>query len=1364
VTTYSLFGQAPQTGEGPESGTNGTLGLHFTTSAAGTLEGIWFYSPAGQSQTQLPTSIGLYNYSSHTLLTSNTASWSGAAGSGWVYAALTTAQALTSGTGYMAVVFRNDATNVWFSYNDEFTWPVTSGILTAPEDTGAGQGWFHSGTTLTFPATQNPGFNFYIDVSVVTATAHAGTAADTVTPAGSAAALRGGAAHTGEASLEVTPSTSATASHGATAHTAAAGLTVTPAGAAAVPGGPSFLLAEDGSGLADEAGNPLEAENTAPLAHTATAALTVTPSAVAAPVSNDSILAEDGSPLLDEAGSPLQVENTLPAAHAAPAGLTVTPGLHATPAGGTPQVTVAGTWPASWASQSGFVFPFPSARPMQVTVENTAGDWLFAIMTWRQAAAGSGVYGGPSMTVADDAHNFWEPVGAPLADSFAAGVVRTSVWAAPAARVANPESGQTIIQVAPTGPVLAMAALIVDVAGLEPWMTATAIGTAYVNNAAALSLSMPEAPAARALLFAAVGSDNNSHTVSGPSGWTSLPGVTAGNGVDTTADITLDSHYMLAAAAESAAVTATGTLDFGAVIAGVLVSAPAPAQPSPDWPVMITEAALGSGLQTPPAALTWTDISGRALAMSISQGRQYTLAQLTAGQGTMTLDDPDGDLIPPGYGALAGLDSGTPVRRRVIIPQLPSPHYVPFNGFFRRWPWKMDADLYRGQVTAEIADAWAYAAGTLNSMAVEECLIDQPYALWPMTDSSGGMGASNVAPGNSSALLLTTSKYGAGGAGQTWGQNTSVLLGASSSETTASGNGGGATGMWEQTVAGAALAANGYGFALACTDSAFPSVTGGVTVEVFAQPEITSTLTAISGNGLFQVTGKGLKFNTASSSFPSGMPVVLGVEPGNFVFPNPFTPGQVYYVRDTDTSGNYNLSATPGGPVFPVTSTGTCVGTITPQLPYNPVILSARNGKGPVFEVAIRATDGALLLTYLSSGGAVDTIAVDVHHDYRDLGLFHVSIAVTPLTYRILVDGGGVASLAGSFGQVPSVFRELTFGGIQDSTASGYAMPGYLGFAAVYPGISSQQRVISRYVATRIGAGNEAACDRIERILEYAGLNGRRWLGQQQVAYEGDLVPSGQDIGGQAAASSAGNIAQSTLPAMLYVAPTGDITYLSKLYTWNQPVRWTLGDQVAAGEIPFKVGIATDYDPSRVVEQVQLTQLDTQAVTVPSGSSSAANMAAVAAATALQYGGQPYQQTGYLAADWSSPYNAGGSLVDLANWLATVYARPANRIQSVTVEAAANSANASSRQAWAFFAGASNGDMVQVNVRVPTAARSPLITLTARITQTQRTSKYSQDGASASISCVLDFAPEYQALTCDDPVRGLLNGVNRLAW
>lgn len=1327
MTSYTLFGQATPSGVSSGAGNAGTNGLHFTVSEACTLNGIWHYSPS--TSTQLPTTIGLFTTqaspSTGTLVHSETPSWSGAAGSGWVYAAFSSPPSLTAGTDYMAANFRDDAVNEWFVLY-AVTWPVSSGPLTAPKDTGAGQGWYDTGTptALTFPATQIAGDNYGMDVQVTPAVV---TVALPVAQVAAAAEQPGTAA--GPVALQAAQVTDAAPVPSASVAAALPAAQVTDA--ALPPGvqiGPVSV--------------PLDAAAVTAAAPVPSAGASVDIQLPAAQVSAAAYLP------VTAAAVPLH------AAQVTAASPGVTPPSR--------PVTVQGSWSNSYAVGYGFYFPAAAAAAVPVTVTNTEGDWLFALVAWRQPAAGAGT----SVCVADDAHNWWEPVGSPLTDSGAAGVVRTALWAAPAARVANSATGQTVVHVAATGPYLSMAVLVLDVAGLEPWYEVAAIASGYANAATSLALSAA-APSAQALLFSLTASDDNADTLTGPAGWTALTPVTASNGTDHADDVRLTAGWQVTSSAPSASVTASATLDLAGVIAGVLVSAPAPVQQSPDWPVMVTEAAIGAGVQTPPSELTWTDLSSRVLSMSMRQGRQYSLSQLSAGQGAMTLDDPDGALIPPGAGAYAGIDSGTPLRRRVIIPAAATPHYVAAAGYFRRWPWSMDSQSRRGQTQAETADAWAYMTTPLNSMAVEECLIDSPHGLWPMTDPAGSAAASNLARGNTVPLTQVTSKYGTGTstaavATAAFGA-TSALAGANSAKVTRSGKSGGGSGMWQQALAGASLAYNGYGFCLQAVDESMPPLAGGVTAEAFAACTLGDALTGIEGNGVFVATASASPaFKTSSSSLPDGMPVYLTAASG-FTFPSPFTAGTVYYVANSDGQGNYDLSATQGGSAIACTVSGD--GYVNAQLAWDPVILALRDGLGTVAGLSVRNTDGALLLLYRSGAGTAATAVSPAGQDYRYGGPWHFSLSVTQAAWRVLVNAGGELTASGSFAAaLPASFREAAFGGVQDAVEQGYACPGTFGFGAVYPGFSPQNRVVSRYWATSAGMAGEASYSRIERICEYAGLQGRRWIGQELDGLERDAAASGRDVGGQPAATACSNVANSTFPAMLYVAPTGDVTYLPKAAAWNQPVRWVLGTDAGAGEIPFQPGIKTDYDPSRVVEDVQLTGVDSQNVTVPAGTTSASTMADVTAATERQYGGAAYQQTGYLLQDYSSQYAAGAGLQDLANWLANVYSKPANRIQSVTVSAFANSANASGWKAWQFWAGVSPGDMVQVIVRVPTASVSPLIAMIARVTQTDRKSQYAQGQVTAQVTCALDFAPEYNALTADDPVRGLLDGSNVLPW
>ena len=238
----SLFGQAAPSGTvNSGAGNAGTNGLHITATGSATLNGVWHYSSA--SDTQLPTTIALWTTqaspSTGTLVTSNAATWltgpggsAAAAGSGWCYAAFTTAQALTSGTDYMVGQFRNDATNRWFSYYS-VTWPVTNGVITAPADTGGvsanSQGWYVINASLTFPSGHSGtgGDNFGMDVEFTSGGAHTDTAAVTVTPVVSAPRIH---AATDTAAVTVIPAVSAPRVHAATTRAA---LTVTPAFAAA---------------------------------------------------------------------------------------------------------------------------------------------------------------------------------------------------------------------------------------------------------------------------------------------------------------------------------------------------------------------------------------------------------------------------------------------------------------------------------------------------------------------------------------------------------------------------------------------------------------------------------------------------------------------------------------------------------------------------------------------------------------------------------------------------------------------------------------------------------------------------------------------------------------------------------------------------------------------------------------------------------------------------------------------------------------------------------------------------------------------------------------------------------------------------
>ena len=954
--------------------------------------------------------------------------------------------------------------------------------------------------------------------------------------------------------------------------------------------------------------------------------------------------------------------------------------------GAGPGAAVAGSWSAGYAAPltvpAGTVPP-PGTLSLPVPVSNTAGDWMVAVISWRQYPQGDTVW----VSVGDDVHNWWDPLvqGSGSVTS-ASGVTRSAIWVAPAAKAAG------TVMVGPTAPCASIACTIYDVSGMAPWVSTSAVHTHATGTSVTETLG---APSGSAVVFTVSGSDNLADTITlSAGGWSPVVSATASNGTDATSDLNCASAWQVTSGSATGTWNSTGSVDFSEVIGAALVSAPALGSASPHWPVTILETAPGGGYQTPPDQLTWTPLTAAYLKLDFTQGRQYETASLSTGEGTLLLDNPLGLLVPPGSGSYSGIDAGTPVRLRTAWqggtggsdPNGPgdvTPWYVPFSGNIERLPQTWD-ELLRGQVQATVNDAWFGVNYVPQPILTTELLNDNPYALWPATDAEGAQAASNLAPGNTLPLMLSRSKYGAGSAKEAFGGNSSALLGAQSTTTVQTNfritQGGG---MWGLTW-GSNNPDFGTGYSLACTDTGFPSPSGGVTAESW-----------------FQTT----------TPFPYGPPEV----------PVPPSSCSVISLLNSSPVAGVLLSVLIGNTL---------------------------SGTGPLQ----LATDNGNTIANISSGT-----------DYRvNSAVTHVAVTFTRTAWTSYVNGAVTNS--GSFSPQLPDFTIVTVNGINGSPSNTYAgtapadffMPfsGYSGFAAIFPRILPQQRILTHYEAGIAAMAGEAASNRIERLLQAGNATGRRVILQEtqtaDLASAPDAVVSCQDIPGQPASQSVSNITGATLPSMFTIAPTGDLSWLPKQSAWNQAVKWTLGENVAGGQIPFEGDITFDYDPSRIQNEIQLTQLDDQSDTVPS-------VAAVETASRAQYGTISNQATGYLQGDATSAYDFGPGLLDEANWLANTYNKPRLRLTKVTVNAATNPAS------WPFVLGAAAGDMVTAT-QTAIGSDGVVISVTGRITQTNRSFQFSTAGVTGSVDCIIDPAPEELALTADDMVRGVLNGQNVMAW
>jgi hypothetical protein len=950
-------------------------------------------------------------------------------------------------------------------------------------------------------------------------------------------------------------------------------------------------------------------------------------------------------------------------------------------------VQIANTWSGSFtAPVAPQGAPPPGAASIPVTVANTAGNWLFAVVAWRQAP------GYPPVTFSvGDGVNHWEPMGAPGGTSPAGGTLRVAVWRAPAARTAR------TVCAAPTGFCLSAAMVISEVTGIAPWISEVATITAFAASSATLPALAPSNPGTPVLWITAMASGLSTATGTYPaSPWQPGPAAATGNGADHTGDLVLITAFQQSAAGVSATWGTAAATDMAGIIAGVQVFATPPPQPNPNWAPGVLEFAFGAGAATPADELTWTPLDGttvdglnitRVSGLSFTQGQQYTIGSLQAGQGSVTIDNRDLAVTPPGTGPFAGIDSGTPWRYRIAwaggggYPVNPAPHYV-LTGYTVDLPATWTPSR-RGIVTPGLTDAWAYCQPQIQSALRQEILADNPTHCWPCDASAGALYTSNIAPGSTAALAEVTSKYGGAGAAADFGAT--AAQSAAQAAISQTGNGGlpGDNGsVWQQS--GLPAGATPGGYCLYCQDSAFPPLNGpaGVTIECWSS-----------------VTG-----------------------------PAP--------------------------------------------LQQNGTLWAIKGSKGLIMRLWADIA-GALWLTTQDTAGTQVTTSLGAA-SFAAAGMFQTAVTyVTGSGWSAYVNGT-LAAESASAPSLPPRFAWITAGGEADRFTSGGMFSGQTAFLVPYPQALSPARIASHFQAGNAAFSTEPDWSRLERLLGYAGYTGPRII---QRAALPDLCASLAELGTSSAGSAFGggapqptgtstvqagqeitSVIASLTPAMLYVSAPGGIVYLPKGLAFGQAPVWVLGEDVDAGEIPYEWDLSLGYDPLRVVNAIQITQVDRQDVVSPQAFIPLAPGFITPAASQAKFSPQTLEINGYLNNDITTPISSPNpsSLTDLANWLGVTLAQPKVRGDKVTIDAAAKP------WAWPFVAGASQGDVAVLNRRPITAQAS--IVLLARVMRAERSISWKQAGAVARVTVTLDYAPELVPLVLDSPEAGQLTGANVLTW
>jgi hypothetical protein len=454
-------------------------------------------------------------------------------------------------------------------------------------------------------------------------------------------------------------------------------------------------------------------------------------------------------------------------------------------------------------------------------------------------------------------------------------------------------------------------------------------------------------------------------------------------------------------------------------------------------------------------------------------------------------------------------------------------------------------------------------------------------------------------------------------------------------------------------------------------------------------------------------------------------------------------------------SGVY-LTATDSN--FPVSSGGVTVELwfqITTPLQTNTVVplYWANNTRtsGIILEVS---TAGDLKVFQQLNGTTADLGTVGGGFNYNTINaLTHVAITFNTTAFTVYING--VSQMTGTFSPVLKHLTALNCCAFQGDQ---WFFAGYVAHVAVFGYLLAPGRIYTHYVAGVQAMTGDTDYGRIERLIQAGGYQGRRVILQSDEVIQPDsttTVVSCQDISGQPAATSVQNIVTSTAPSAMVVAPTGDVFYLQRMWAFNEPVRWVLGDEPWLGEIPYDPDdFMVDYDPTRVINDVQLSQLDNQDIVLPTVNQLPSQQ---------QYGDLTWWQTGYLEGDVLQPLTFGPGLQDLANWVFETNSRPFLRPSTVTIDASANP------WAWSLVLGVAPGDMITLTRRPPTlsatASTSAVIfTFTGRVSQVQRALTFNDSQTAAKVTLTIDPAPEQNVLTVGDATRGVLNGTNVLGW
>ena len=751
---------------------------------------------------------------------------------------------------------------------------------------------------------------------------------------------------------------------------------------------------------------------------------------------------------------------------------------------------------------------------------------------------------------------------------------------------------------------------------------------------------------------------------------------------------------------------------------------------NPNWPLIEEAVAFFDGPNTA-APLYWSSLTSRTIGSnSTRRGRQYELDQVQTGQYAVQMINTDGALDPDNTSSIyTGLIKPyRQYRKRAmspvgpnLLPAIPpmvvlpgstlNAEALPYQGFIFGNGFDVDEQYYTGTGTVGIGGVaavpgqqytfslvviggaapsnnislgfqWINAAGTttaVSSTPVQPTTFGYPMS-YTATAPAGTVGMLATVTHQTVATSLHIVAYG----------SLQVELGGSATAYTASTwkpvfygyverwpqswTRGGNYGVTSLTV----VDAFGFLSQRMLTSAAYGEFMAAGATSLYALDEPTGNLTFADATGLNNPISPYLQLGATSAQVISGTSTgtpngPLGITQ-NCLGLNPTTAG-------VGVTGLNMLSGLPFGQPSPLYTGGWsrvwAVNIPTYAIGTTMNFWTAASSAGVITSLS-QSPPGYTGLTVLTVNGVVASPFALMTNLTAGWHLLMVSASGDGKTWQLGADG--VLPKAGAYVAASDQRFTVAVDAIQS--------PGLVSCIGDFPTVLTPAQFALLW-ATFVGNGGQSSGVRYQDILRWAG-----WAGASAVdTYTGGQTQNyGAAVELRSAVGSNGTDALSALQTVVdtengshYADASGLLTFKARRGRYAAPTRpvvATFGENVSAGEIPYEE-VAFDYDPTRLTNDVTLTQATSQ-YAVREVDLTSSNL----------YGSILLQRT-VNTLDTNE-------MSDAAQYLVARFKAPTQRIQLLRVSASHQTrSNAPSVAGWTALLSLEIGVLVNVNRRAP---------------------------------------------------------------